>query len=68
MSKFDDCKACVNKLNPDICDDCGYGEFFEDKGRDEIYMDDVVASENNIDESLAEELGIYTESCESDYE
>lgn len=38
--KFDDCRVCANRLDPDTCDGCDNGEFFVEEDPDGV--DDIL--------------------------
>lgn len=40
--KFDECGLCRNRFDESICDDCDYGENFEDNDPDEVDKDFIL--------------------------
>lgn len=40
--KFDECWTCKNRFCVKTCDDCGYGENFEEEDHDEVDKDFVL--------------------------
>ena len=57
--KFDEeCVSCINNRRPRICAMCDYGEYFQDKGEEELCFDEELfdnedAVEQTNDDAVA---------------